>query len=90
MVIFKMTGLKYALLSVLLVSVVCVQALPRHLPDLKGSLAEELYDDGGPSAGFYRSARVPTDFSFNSDLALLRKMLSDSRPSSHRLLSFGK
>ncbi|KAM3184024.1 hypothetical protein ACTXT7_009195 [Hymenolepis weldensis] len=39
---------------------------------------------------FVRVARVPMDFSFNSDLTLLRKMLSESRPQGHKLLAFGK
>ncbi|VDL97062.1 unnamed protein product [Schistocephalus solidus] len=88
-----MEALAYALMSLLVVAVVGVHAVPRQLAQTKGQLAEDLYednDDDGQSVRFYRSARVPTDFSFNSDLALLRKMLSDSRPASHRLLSFGK
>uniref|UniRef100_A0A5K3FUM9 Uncharacterized protein n=1 Tax=Mesocestoides corti TaxID=53468 RepID=A0A5K3FUM9_MESCO len=44
----------------------------------------------GDVRGFSRHARIPTDFSFNSDLALLRKMISESRLNGHKLLAFGK
>nr|CUU97568.1 hypothetical transcript [Hymenolepis microstoma] len=42
------------------------------------------------SPRFARIARVPMDFSFNSDLTLLRKMLGENRPQRHKLLAFGK
>ncbi|KAL5112105.1 hypothetical protein TcWFU_005223 [Taenia crassiceps] len=39
---------------------------------------------------FYRAARMPTDFSFNSDLALLRRMINENRLHGQKLLAFGK
>ncbi|KAL5969409.1 33 kDa inner dynein arm light chain axonemal [Taenia solium] len=39
---------------------------------------------------FFRVARMPTDFSFNSDLALLRRMINENRLYGHKLLAFGK
>ena len=47
-------------------------------------------NDDGDVIKFRRVARMPTDFSFNSDLSLLRKMISESRPHGQRLLAFGK
>lgn len=57
--------------------------------DLLDELEAEREYEIEPSK-FARLARIPMDFSFNSDLTLLRKMLSENRPREHRLLAFGK
>ncbi|VUZ55760.1 unnamed protein product [Hymenolepis diminuta] len=57
--------------------------------ELSDELEMERDSEMKPSR-FVRVARVPLDFSFNSDLTLLRKMLSESRPQGYKLLAFGK
>lgn len=78
-----------------------IQTVVRAVPNQRG-LDREVFDDWLNEVDeeeekeeediprFFRVARMPTDFSFNSDLALLRRMINENRLHGHKLLAFGK
>ncbi|KAH9286947.1 hypothetical protein ECG_00248 [Echinococcus granulosus] len=55
-----------------------------------GDWMDEVDGEEGDTPKFARMARMPIDFSFNSDLALLRRMINENRLHGHKLLAFGK
>ncbi|VDM23418.1 unnamed protein product [Hydatigera taeniaeformis] len=75
-----------------------IQTLVSAVPNPRSLYREALHDwidglddvESEDKLKFSRVARMPTDFSFNSDLALLRRMINENRPHGYKLLAFGK